>query len=307
MKEIDGQVVEECAQELKMISSLTEKEKNEDKTTKKNETQTLEKEIDIKAANRSKKDIKIISDTNKNDTTEQKVGKQIGRQSFLVATKNQPTASQVFAALSMILIIIIGLFLFKLRPWSSDYNDSIILPTTFANKDNTSVEQVTSSEDLNAQMQKSNSDRLKQDYEKGERTFLQVPAVSKNIYQVGQKSESYFQKMNCVIHFKHNSNELYEGAFEKLDRIIEFMTRNPDTRIEVKGYTDNTGNLDYNLYISELRANLIKTYLTSKGIHNSRIETKGIGPKNPIASNETLEGKKLNRRVEIEFYGKEPM
>ena len=78
------------------------------------------------------------------------------------------------------------------------------------------------------------------------------------------------------------------------------------TRIEVKGYTDKTGPLDYNLSISDLRANLIKNYLTNKGIQYSRIEAKGLGPKNPIGGNETIEEKRLNRRVEIDVYSKKP-
>jgi general secretion pathway protein A len=110
--------------------------------------------------------------------------------------------------------------------------------------------------------------------------------------------------MEFVLYFKHNSNEIREKEVAKLDRIVEFMTKNPETKIEVKGYTDSLGLLDYNLHISDLRANIIKIYLTNRGIHNSRIKAKGLGPENPIASNETLEGRRLNRRVEIEFYTK---
>jgi outer membrane protein OmpA-like peptidoglycan-associated protein len=137
-------------------------------------------------------------------------------------------------------------------------------------------------------------------------TLLEVSSDAGKDFPTAMKNERFLTKMNCVIHFKHNSNELHEGDVEKLDRVIEFMTHNPDTRIEVKGFPDNTGNLDYNPYISDLRTNLIKTYLTNKGIHKSRIKTKGLGPNNPIAGNESLEGKKLNRRVEIDVYSKKP-
>jgi general secretion pathway protein A len=309
IKEIGAQVVVECAQDLKMISSMAEKDIIEGKPIEKTENRLSDKEIDVKAKDKSAQDVKVNSGTAETGNSEQKVSEKKGLQSFVFERKNRLPSSQVFTGLSMILLIVIGFVVYHFQPWAREDTNVKILQTSPANKESTPVKQVTHSEDLKAQMQKWNndriiSDRVKQDAENEQRAFLEIPAVSKNTSTVEQKDESYFQKMNFVIHFNHNSNELHEGAVQKLDRIIEFMTRNPDTRIEVKGYTDNSGNQDYNLYISELRANLIKTYLTSKGIHNSRIETKGLGPENPIASNETLEGKKLNRRVEIEFYSK---
>ncbi len=71
--------------------------------------------------------------------------------------------------------------------------------------------------------------------------------------------------------------------------------------ISVKGYTDSSGSLSYNVSISKFRANIIKTYLAGKGINPSRITALGLGPENPLASNETAEGRRQNRRVEIEF------
>ncbi len=53
--------------------------------------------------------------------------------------------------------------------------------------------------------------------------------------------------------------------------------------------------------VSEFRANIIKSYLVGKGVEPSRISAAGMGPQNPIASNETAEGRSFNRRVEIEF------
>jgi outer membrane protein OmpA-like peptidoglycan-associated protein len=88
----------------------------------------------------------------------------------------------------------------------------------------------------------------------------------------------------------------------ELDYIAEILEANQEARIRVTGYTDNSGSLDYNLNISDLRANIVKTYLINKGIDNSRIEAIGLGPKDPVTGNETTEGRRLNRRVEIEFY-----
>ena len=74
-----------------------------------------------------------------------------------------------------------------------------------------------------------------------------------------------------------------------------------ETKIKIIGYTDSTGDYDYNLSVSRLRADKIKNYLLSNGVNLLNIETLGQGPENPIASNATLEGRRKNRRIEIEF------
>jgi outer membrane protein OmpA-like peptidoglycan-associated protein len=122
--------------------------------------------------------------------------------------------------------------------------------------------------------------------------------------QVDIKNKRYFRKIICIIYFKHNSTELSDKAVEKLDCIVEFMLNNPETRIEMKSYTHRRGRLGCNLNISNLRASAIKSYLASKGVHISRIEAKGLGPKNPFAGNKTLKGKNLNRRVKSSFIAK---
>ncbi|HDL07974.1 MAG TPA: OmpA family protein, partial [Desulfobacteraceae bacterium] len=97
------------------------------------------------------------------------------------------------------------------------------------------------------------------------------------------------------------SNELSEKALKKLDQLAAFMIQNYGIKIFVKGYTDSSGNYNYNLWLSDIRANIVKTYLISKGIRPYKIETRGMGPENPIASNDTAEGRNANRRIEIEI------
>ena len=109
-----------------------------------------------------------------------------------------------------------------------------------------------------------------------------------------------------VIRFKSNSNELPEEAYVSLDRFAVALLNNPDIFIAVKGYTDDRGVLSYNMSVSEFRANIIKSYLVGKGVSPARITVAGMGPENPISSNETAEGRSVNRRVEIEF-GNKPM
>ena len=110
-----------------------------------------------------------------------------------------------------------------------------------------------------------------------------------------------FKEKKVLIYFKHNSNELPDPSFEALNKIADYMLHNLDNRINIKGFTDSTGSYSYNVSVSEFRANTIKTFLVGKGIESSRIKTFGLGPENPIATNETESGRRQNRRVEIEF------
>jgi len=110
-----------------------------------------------------------------------------------------------------------------------------------------------------------------------------------------------FQEENVLIYFKHNSNELPDQSFAKLDQMADYLLHSPEVSINIKGFTDSTGSYSYNISVSEFRANTIKTYLIGKGVDIARIKAFGLGPENPIASNETEAGRRKNRRVEIEF------
>ena len=110
-----------------------------------------------------------------------------------------------------------------------------------------------------------------------------------------------FAQSKKIIYFKHNSMEFSDEAYEVLDQIVDFGSSNSVLKIIVEGYTDSLGDPVYNKNLSEMRAEVIKKYLIDKGIPAEKIETFGMGPENPIASNETFEGRKLNRRIEIRF------
>ena len=110
-----------------------------------------------------------------------------------------------------------------------------------------------------------------------------------------------FEENKLLIYFKHNSNELPDQSFEKLNQIADYMLHSPDANISIKGFTDSTGSYSYNVSVSEFRANTIKTFLVGKGVASARIQTFGLGPEDPIATNNTEAGRRKNRRVEIEF------
>ena len=80
------------------------------------------------------------------------------------------------------------------------------------------------------------------------------------------------------------------------------MIKSPEVKIKIKGFTDSTGDYDYNVSVSKLRADKIKSYLLSNGVNSLNIESLGLGSENPIANNATLEGRRKNRRVEIEIH-----
>jgi general secretion pathway protein A len=103
-----------------------------------------------------------------------------------------------------------------------------------------------------------------------------------------------------IIQFEHNSNELPPKAYETLDSIVKFTSQRPDLKITVEGYTDSHGDPVYNRQLSKYRADMVKNYLIGHGIAPTNIIAVGRGPENPIKSNKTFEGRKQNRRVEIQ-------
>ncbi len=106
------------------------------------------------------------------------------------------------------------------------------------------------------------------------------------------------------IFFEWNSAELQPESFSELNKLLSFMRENPDVRIEVSGHTDNTGSPDYNLKLSLNRAKVVADYLIKNGMDPSRIIARGYGEKQPVAGNDTEEGRALNRRTEFRILGK---
>lgn len=100
---------------------------------------------------------------------------------------------------------------------------------------------------------------------------------------------------------------LTEKAKTNLDKLIPVFTEYSDTNIEIYGYTDSTGSPAFNLTLSEKRAESVKNYLISKGLVASRFKTTGLGIEQPIATNDTPEGRSQNRRVEFAITANDKM
>ena len=84
-----------------------------------------------------------------------------------------------------------------------------------------------------------------------------------------------------------------------LDSVAQILYKFTDTRLEVTGHTDSTGSRSYNFDLSERRARSVANYLAAQGVDQDRLIVQGMGPDQPIASNDTAAGRAENRRVEL--------
>jgi outer membrane protein OmpA-like peptidoglycan-associated protein len=117
--------------------------------------------------------------------------------------------------------------------------------------------------------------------------------IKKEEIKVGQ----VFQLEN--VYFDFNKWDLLPASYTELDKVVKFMTENPKVEIELSGHTDNVGKPDYNMNLSQKRAESVRAYVLSRGVDSKRITAKGYGMNKPIASNETSMGRDQNRRVEF--------
>ena len=99
--------------------------------------------------------------------------------------------------------------------------------------------------------------------------------------------------------FEFDRAELLPGAYRTIDKLVAFLEKYPNRNVLIEGYTDSIGTADYNLELSQKRADAVRVALVERDIRISRISTKGYGKSYPVASNTTEAGRQRNRRVEI--------
>ena len=104
--------------------------------------------------------------------------------------------------------------------------------------------------------------------------------------------------------FDFNSAEILPESYATIERLYQFLKQNGRMKVTIEGHTDNIGTEKYNLELSKRRADAIRQALIEKGIKEDRIIARGMGRNNPIATNDTEEGRAQNRRVEL-VYGQE--
>jgi outer membrane protein OmpA-like peptidoglycan-associated protein len=101
--------------------------------------------------------------------------------------------------------------------------------------------------------------------------------------------------------FNTNEFSIRQDFYPALDSVGQILYKYKDTRLRVIGHTDSTGSADYNYNLSNRRATTVANHLAAGGVDQNRLITQGMGPGQPIASNNTESGKAMNRRVELQI------
>lgn len=105
------------------------------------------------------------------------------------------------------------------------------------------------------------------------------------------------------IYYETDSFRILPESEPELQRLTTFLQTNPKLKVEIQGHTDNTGTAERNRELSQLRAKSVVDYLTAKGIRPDRLDYKGYGASVPVATNDTPEGRTLNRRTTVLISG----
>jgi outer membrane protein OmpA-like peptidoglycan-associated protein len=116
---------------------------------------------------------------------------------------------------------------------------------------------------------------------------------------VTRSGDNLILNMPGNITFPVNQFDVRSDFYPVLNSVALVLKEYEKTLIDVVGYTDSSGTYENNMVLSQKRANSVGQYLQSQGIAAARIVSQGMGPQNPVASNETAEGKQANRRVEL--------
>lgn len=104
--------------------------------------------------------------------------------------------------------------------------------------------------------------------------------------------------------FEFDSARLTSEAEGRLDEAVKILMRHPDLEVEIAGHTDSVGDAGYNEGLSQRRAASVRDYLVGKGANRDNLTVRGYGESDPVASNDTAEGRAMNRRVEFRHDGK---
>src|SRR5690606_32496557 len=105
----------------------------------------------------------------------------------------------------------------------------------------------------------------------------------------------------------HDSCQLKPETEQNLETLSETLQKYDDTNILIEGHADDTGAEDYNQQVSDWGGEGVLMFIDEKGVKNGRITMQGYGESQPIASNETAEGRQQNRRVEVAIYANKKM
>lgn len=106
------------------------------------------------------------------------------------------------------------------------------------------------------------------------------------------------------VYFEFDKSTLKPESYPALNELVDLLKAEPTMEIEISGHTDNVGTPQSNMILSQNRAESVRQYLINKGISPSRVKAVGYGDTKPVASNETDEGRQMNRRTEVKILNK---
>jgi len=154
-----------------------------------------------------------------------------------------------------------------------------------------------------ARSQAQEADRLRQKAELDQQQLRQQLLAQFNmILSTRDTARGLIVNMSDVL-FDFNKYTLRPGAREKLAKISGIILAHPGLKLEVDGYTDSIGSDEYNLKLSDQRADAVRGYIVGQGLSAENIASKGFGKENPVASNDNAAGRQQNRRVELVVSG----
>ena len=125
--------------------------------------------------------------------------------------------------------------------------------------------------------------------------------------KIERVGEGILISFDSGILFGYDSSTLQPEAKANISKLADILKKYPDSNVLITGHTDSDGSDNYNQTLSEKRAKSVSDYAAYQGISSSRLSIVGLGENEPVASNDTENGKQLNRRVEIAIYASEEM
>ena len=132
--------------------------------------------------------------------------------------------------------------------------------------------------------------------------FSAGPASNKGCPEVAVETKRRLKFATRGIYFQTAKSVIKPESYPMLDEITDIINQYPDYNLRLSGHTDDVGSAEYNRILSQNRVDQVKAYLINKGIDANRLEAIGYGKQRPIANNNSVIGKALNRRVELELY-----
>ena len=132
----------------------------------------------------------------------------------------------------------------------------------------------------------------------GEKKVLKDIELSSGEAKVNTHTVGHVMRLNNLS-FEAGSARIDPESYSELDLVLDMMTQNPTMIIQLEGHTDYIGVASDNMKLSQRRVDAVKSYLVNKGIAKTRMKTKAFGGTQPISRDNTPEGHRLNRRVEV--------